>query len=278
MKKEEINKYIKDRLKTINQSFRKAIDHFEVEDVREFRSEIKKLKVFLHLVSMESEDGLSYRITKRMRTIYGYLGTIQHLQLQLKATSEYVKRASKHVPVFYVNILERELKDWKKLSKDFIDPDYDFLNDEKEIIAAFPDKLRKKSITRFIHYTLYELQAMSVHQDEEALDDVRKFMEDIYFNLAFFEPFVAGQQSSFFDKKELEECLRLLNNFQDKCTNVVLLETSGIDALDEHEKELIKQMEHDWLHEKKEMKKELAARLEAMNTKANNLNEFSINE
>ncbi|HET7116933.1 MAG TPA: hypothetical protein VFI29_10610, partial [Hanamia sp.] len=138
MRKEEINEFIKDRFKKMNKYFRKAIDNFESEDIRKFRIEIKKLKVFLHLLSMESEDGFSYRITKRMKTIYGYLGIIQNFQLQLKATNEFVKNNLNSVPLMYLNNIEKELEYWKKCSRDFIDKDFDFFIDEKEIVATLP--------------------------------------------------------------------------------------------------------------------------------------------
>ncbi len=278
MKKEEINELIKDKFKKINKYFHKAIDNFEAGDIREFRSEIKKLKVFLHLISMESEDGLSCHITKRMRTMYGYLGIIQNLQLQMKKTSEYAKKSSLSVPGFYMNSLEKEIEYWKKSSGDFIDPAYNFLRDEYEILAALPGKLTKKSIIRFINYTLYELQAISVHRNEEALNDIRKFLEDIYYNLPFIKPFITRGQTTLFDEKQVSECLRLLGNFLDKSTAVSLLRTFNIDALDGNEKQIIKQMEFDWLDEKKEMKVQLASQLDFMRLTDNHLREPYLHE
>ena len=119
MKKEEIDEFIEDRFKKIDKHFHKAIANFKIEDVLEFRSEIKKLKVFLHLLNMESEDGLSYRITKRMKTIYGYFGVIQNLQLQLKMMNEYVKKSLETIFLggenrgYKFDVLVKTLKDLK---------------------------------------------------------------------------------------------------------------------------------------------------------------------
>lgn len=273
MKKEEIDEFVEGGFKKINKYFHKAIDNFETEDISDFRSEIKKLKVFLHLINMESGDGFSYRITKRMKTIYGYLGVIQNFQLQLKKTNEYVKIISGNIPVHYVTMLERELEFWKKTSKDFIDADYDYFNDEKEIITTLPDKLTKKSIKKFIHYTLYELQAISGHSDDYSLDSTRKFMEDIYYNYALIKPFITERQTNLFDEKEMDECLKLSNDFRDRCTAIALLQTF---SADESEKQLLKEMENDWLHEKKKLKNQLSAKLDSIHIKANNLSEFAL--
>jgi hypothetical protein len=275
MKKEEINEFIEERFKKITRYFRKAIGDFETEDVNDFRSEIKKLKVFLHLINMESGDGLSYRITKRMKTIYGYFGVIQNLQLQLKNMNEYVKKSAGNIPVHYTNMLEKELEFWKKISKDFVAEDYDFFNDKKEIFDALPDKLTKKSIRKFIHYTLYELQVISGHLDDYSLDNVRKFMEDIYFNYAFIKPFITTQQTNLFEEKAIEECLKLFGDFRNKCMAIALLQTFNPD---ESEKQLLKNMENDWLHEKNGLKDQLSAKLDSMHIKANNLNEFALTD
>jgi hypothetical protein len=251
------------------------MDNFESEDIREFRSEIKKLKVFLHLLNMESEDGLSYRITKRMKTIYGYFGVIQNFQLQLKKTNEYVKNSSGNIPVNYLNMLRRELEFWKKISKDFIDADYDFFGDKKEILDTLPNKLTKKAIKKFIHYTLYELQVISGHLDDYSLDNTRKFMEDIYYNYAFIKPFLNPRQTNLFDEKTINECLELFADFRVKCVALALLHTFGAD---ESEKQLLKDMENDWLLEKKELKNQLSAKLDFLHLKAISLAEFAFED
>ncbi|MEO8961018.1 MAG: hypothetical protein ABI325_04000 [Ginsengibacter sp.] len=278
MKQEEMSEFIKNSFKSINEYFHKAITTFEAEDIFKFRSEVKRLKFFLHLVSMESEDGLSFHITRRMKIIYGYLGIIQNFHLQLKEASEYVKKSSKPMPVAYINMLEKELENWKKLSKDYIDPDYNFLNDEYEILNTLPDKFTNKSTISFINYLHFEIREMSGHQDEEALNDIRKFMEDIYYNLPFLKPYLINPQSILLDEKELSEFLCLFGNFQDKCTAAAILQTIKVDALDGQEKQLIKQMADDLLHEKKEINKQLAVKLDSMHIAERNLNELSLQE
>jgi hypothetical protein len=270
MRKEKISEFIEDSFKKIAKHFRKAIHDFEMEDIRQFRAEIKKLKVFLHLLNMESKDGFSFRITKRMKTIYGYLGIIQNFE-QLKKTNESVS----NFPATYPNMLERELEYWKKLSKDFIDSNYDFISDKKEILATLPDKLTKKSIHKFIHYTLYELSLISNRLDDVALDNFRKFMEDIYYNYALIKPYLTKQQTNLFNEKEVRHCLDLFNNYRDECMTLALLETLTTSALDDKGKRILKKIENDRLLEKKEIKNQLSTKLNSMHITANNLNEFA---
>jgi hypothetical protein len=270
MQKEEISEFIEDSFKKIAKHFRKAIHDFEMEDIRQFRAEIKKLKVFLHLLNMESSDGFSFRITKRMKTIYGYFGIIQNLE-QLKKTNKSVN----NLPTFYPNILERELEYWEKLSKDFIDSNYDFISDKKEILTSLPDSLTKKSIHKFIHYTLYELSLISNRLDDVALDNFRKFMEDIYYNYALIKPYLTEQQTNLFNENEVRHCLDLFNNYRDECITLALLETLTASELDDKGKRILKKIENDRLLEKREIKNQLSTKLDSMHITANNLNKFA---
>lgn len=275
MKKNQIDKLIEDRFRKIAKQFRKAIDNFDTEDIYKFRTEIKKLKVFFHLLSMESSDGLSYRITKRMKTIYGYLGIIQNCQQQLKKINEYAKGSFTSIPVYYVNMLEKEVDYWKKLSKDFTD--YDFGTDKQEILDALPDKLSKRSIKKFIDYISYELNTISGRlDDDEALDSVRKFLEDIYYNYEIIEPFMDQQQINLFNQKSIEECLMLFGDFRSKCVALALLKTFDASGLNEPEKRLLKEMENEWLNEKKHVKNKLIATLDSMNVQVNSMKGFPI--
>ena len=276
MKKNDIDEFIHAGFKKMDRYFRKSITGFETRAIRQFRTEIKRLKVFLHLINMESEDGLSYRITRRMKTIYGYFGIILNLQMQLKKINEFTGNPDHNVPGHYVNRLEKELEYWKKLSLDFIDAGYSFNNDEQEIMAALPDKLNKKSIQKFVYYIVYELSAFAGRTDDEALDSIRKFIEDIYYNYEIISPFFDEQQSKMLNKKTIEECLKLFDDFRNKCMSLFLLQTFVTDKLDESEKQLLKIMEKECLNEKKDIKNKLVAALDSMNIKAVNLNSFAI--
>lgn len=276
MKKNEIQDFVENRFKKIQKSFHKSIFNFETENIHEFQSEIKKLKTFLHLINMESHEGSSYRISKRMKTIYGYLGIISNLELQLKEVKNYAKRSIYKEPGSYIIMLEKELDYWKRISYEFIDPGYNFINEKQELLGTLPDRLTKKSIMKFIDYTLYEMSTISGRVDDEALDNLRKFTEDIYYNYALISPFLDEQKSRSLNEKAIEECLELFNNFDSKSGVFHLLQTFDANALELTEKQLLKEMENEWLKQKKDLKDRLIVSLGSLNIKVNNLKEVSI--
>lgn len=101
-------------------------------------------------------------------------------------------------------------------------------------------------------------------------------MEDIYYNYEIISPFFDEQQIKIFNKKAIEECLKLFDEFRNKCMSLVLLQTFVTDELDKSEKQLMKAMENDCLNEKKHIKIKLIAALDSMNIKAVSLNSFAI--
>jgi hypothetical protein len=58
--------------------------------------------------------------------------------------------------------------------------------------------------------------------------------------------------------------------------SLVLLQTFVTDGLDESENQLLKEMENEWLNEKKDIKNKLIAALDSMNIKAISLNTIAI--
>lgn len=273
MRKEEINEVIVHHFKKINKYFHKVMDGFEMGKIIKFRTEIKKLKAFLHLVNMESEDGLSFHISKRMKTLYGYLGIIQNFE-QLKKTNEYTKDYPQNDPFCFVVMIEKKLDYWKKLSKEFVAEDYDFIDDKEKILAMMPDKLTKKSIKKFIHYTLYELNTINGRLDDVALDNTRKFIEDIYFNYEYIKPYITDQQINLFDKEELVEFLRLFNDYRDKCMAIALLQTLSTTMFNKEGQNILQEIENDWLHKKQEIKNLISDKFKGTHVTVNTLNEF----
>ena len=274
MKQDEIEEIISHRFKKIDTYFSNAIQNFGSESILKLRSEIRKLKVFLHLVSMESENGTKYHISKRMQMIYAYLGIIQNLDQQLKEALLYRKELSMPTPVFYVRMLEKQLTYWKKLSKGYINPAYDFFIDQKEITDNLPNGLSGKSISGFIDYTVNQIGEMSAYIHKEALYNVRDSMENIYYNLPLLKPFQPEKPSILFDVKEVKDCLGLFGNFRNKSMTVALLHTINPNGLNKDEKQFIKKMGKNRLREKNEIRGHLAAKLDFIYMQTNKLHEL----
>lgn len=268
MKKNEIEKIINTHFKKIEKYFHKIAIGFEIEYIHEFRTEIKKLRAFLHLLEMEPDDGIPFRITKKMKTFYGYAGVIRNLQLQVKSVEAYFENSPGNIPISYLDTLRNEIETWKKNTKDFMDPDNNFYNDEEKIKVLLPDKLRNNSIKKFIQYILYELQKLLTRlEDDEALHSIRKYLKDIVYNWPFIQEDIALLPAGLSNEEEARSCAEILGYFRDKCIALVLLQTYFNDSLENEEKKILQQMEQDWMREKNKLRQKIYAMLEIITLK-----------
>ena len=64
MKKDEMEEIISGHFKKIDKLFPKIIVRFEMEDIHIFRTEIKKLRSFLHLLDMEVDGDPRFKMVK----------------------------------------------------------------------------------------------------------------------------------------------------------------------------------------------------------------------
>ncbi len=261
MSKQEIAQVIDDIFKGIVKSFRKSMQGFEPDDIQRFRTEVKRLKVFLHLLNMESEDGFSYRITRRLKTIYGYQGIIRNIQSQISEINFFVKEHSGVNSVYYIDELRKELAFWKKLSADYLHDVYDFEADKMNLLSELPDRLTDLSIQNFIHYTLHELQSPSGNSDDYILGNTRKFIEDLYYNDEFIRPLADKQKLFLPDNNELQVCMELLLAFRKNCIALDMLQSFDWNKANKEDRLLINQLENKWMGEKNELKKRLSDKL-----------------
>ena len=253
MKKDEIRTVVKNAFKKINKLFPKVILDFDTEDIQQFRMEIRKLGAFFHLLDMEGNGTIHLRITRKMKTFYGYIGIIRNIQLHLKKVNSYCQDSMESVPVSYTTKLEKDLEYWKKQSKEFMDFHNNFYNDEDHIISVLPDKLRKGSIEKFARDIIYKLQKLLIHSDDETLDSTRKLLEDTAYNWASVQAHFVSRSACLSSEEGIESLIEMLAAFRDKCIDVILLQTYYDDSAD-NDKMILQKIIHTWKIQKQELR------------------------
>ena len=279
MKSDEIQAVAKGHFKIIDKLFREIIIDFDADDTRQLRTEIKKLKSFLHLLNMESSTGYEFRITKKLKTFYGYVGIIRNLQLHLQNINSYCGDSKSDCPELYIKKIEKEIQYWKANIKTFMDLDSNFYNDEETILSELPDKLTKVSIQKFLKYVFHELNILLKHsEDDEVLHSIRKLIQDIVYNLPFIHNYIITVPIGFGDEKKALSCIELLETFRDKCIDLVLLKTYYEDDYTIEEKKVLQQIERVWQKEKQNIKKEIYASLDSLQLTPEKINSVSFSE
>jgi len=279
MKNDEIQPVIKQHFKIIDKLFHRIIIDFDAGDILEFRIEIKKLRSFLHLVNMQFTTGYQFRITKKMKTFYGYAGIIRNLQLHLKNIRSYYEELTLGIPELYVTKIEREIRYWKVNAKNFMNSDNNFYNDEEIMLLELPNKITKTAIKKLLQYTFYELDALLKHQDDdEVLHSIRKFLQDVAYNLPAIHYFSISVPDGLGEEEHILSCIEQLESFRDKCIDLVLLKTYYDDAYAMDEKNLLQKIEHQWQEEKQDLRIKIYSCLTSLQLIHGNVSSFMLNE
>ena len=266
MKKNEIEEVITSHFKKIDKLFPEIIIDFKIEDIHKFRTEIKKLRAFLHLLNMEVDEGLQIKITKKMKTFYEYIGIIRNLQLHLKNINSYFENSNYKIPKAYTATIEKEIEYRKENTKEFINSHNNFYDDDEEKITShLPDKLRKQSIKKFIQYMVYELHNKLIRlNDDETLHSIRKLLKDILYNWTYVQPYIAPLSPGLSQEKEIGSFIEMLGVFCDKYIGLTLIQKYNNDSAEDEEKIVLEEIIHTWNTEKQELKEIICSKLELL--------------
>lgn len=258
MKQKAISIIIHKKFKKTNRLFREIINRFEMEPIHEFRTEIKKLRAFLRLLNVEAGDD-RLKISKEMKTFYGYAGTIRNLQLQLKTIGDYSGNPRYTVTEAYIDYLKKMIEKWKEHVIEFAQSKSNLYNDEKKIIKRIQGKLTKGSAKKFLQSKMDELACLMAElPDDDALHSIRKLLKDILYNWIFIEHYRKLLPPDFSDKEKIKSFTELIGLFLDKRIGIILLETYCKDCEENglfFEKEIgeFQEMEAGWKKEKQEL-------------------------
>ena len=276
MKKNEIEEVITSHFKKIDKLFPEIITDFKIEDIHKFRTQIKKLRAFLHLLNMEVDEGLQIKLTKKMKTFYGYIGIIRNLQLHLKNINSNFENSTDKSPLIYIATLKKEIEDWKENTKKFIDSHNNFYDDEEKITSELPDKLRKQSIKKFIQYMVYELHNKLIRlNDDETLHSIRKLLKDILYNWTYVQHYIAPLSPGLSQEEEIGSFIVMLGTFCDKCSGLTLIQNYNNDSAEDEEKIVLEKIIYTWSTEKQELKEIICCKLELLPIKPMIASSFS---
>ena len=247
------------RFKKTDRFFCKIISGFEMESIHEFRTEIKKLRAFFRLLNVEINDGSHLKVPKKLKTFYGYAGTIRNLQLQLKTMDAYTGNPRYPATETYIEYLKRMIEKWKEHSIEFKRSEDNFYNDEKKIIQQLPGKLSKASKRKFLQNKMSELAYLIKElPDDDVLHSIRKLLKDLLYNWTFEKQYNKLLPPAFSCEEEIKSFTELLGLFLDKVVGINLLETYCRDCEEnglffETEMKELQEIEAEWKREKQEL-------------------------
>ncbi|MDP9230041.1 MAG: CHAD domain-containing protein [Bacteroidota bacterium] len=267
MKNKKMIEIISGSFKRIDKFFYKIIEHFEFEDIHEFRVEVKKLRAFTRLVAFELPEPQKLKIPKRLKSMYGCFGIIRNLQLQQQRISKITAEQNLNKAETYLQLLADEEKESKTKAKDLANH-HSFDHEKEKIIKALPDKLGKDSINMFIQQKVKELKELLAlhHLNDEELHEIRKILKDIFYNWTYIEQYAASVlHPDFANPEKIKLLTGLLGDFHDICIALNLLQPDYTGRVkDVAEKTMLLDIERQLQEEKTKSSAQICEQLKLM--------------
>jgi hypothetical protein len=262
MKKHEIEKTVDNNFKNIEKSFHKILSHFNNDDIQQFRTEIKKLRAFFHLLDMEAGGDTHFKITSKMKTFYGYTGIIRNLHLLLETINSHFEYSTDKDLMAFISKLEKEINYWEKNTKEFVSEHKNFEVDEENLLARLPERLRRRSIKKFVSYLGYEIQTFLTRCDDEKLNSTRKLLEDLFYNWEHVKPFADILPEGLRKEDEVQFLFNSLSGFRDMSAENTILDTYYNDSESDEEKVILATIIQFCKSQKEELKSVICTKLE----------------
>lgn len=266
MKKNEITEIVDKYFKKLEKSFHKVLIHFNDDDIQQFRTEIKELRAFFHLLDMEAGGDTRFKITSKMKTFYGYAGIIRNLHLLLQTIKMQFEYSTDKELIAFIDKVEKEIIYWEKNTKEYVGQHKSFHIDEENILSRIPGKLRMRSIKKFVGYLAHEIQTLLTRFDDEKLNSIRKLLEDLLYNWRYCTPYTATLPAGL-QKEEVRSLVSMLLDFRDKSAAYTILDAYYNDSESDEEKLALANIMQFCKSQKDEVKKIISARLELIPVK-----------
>lgn len=242
----------------------KSFKDFDLNDTLLLRSEIKKLKSFLQLLNMARGENAHLRVPKKTRKLYHYAGVVLKLKFHLSRINIYCETHSWPVPDGYTRHIAHTLELWKEKAAEVITEDLEEM--KKEIGSVTPREFNSIGIDRFLDYTIFELQSLYILNNEEALQDIYKLLQDLLNNWFLIEERGAAFVTAFPSKENIKSCADLLDTFDKNCIDIALLRVYNEDGLPDWERKIVDRIEQQIVGENRLLQQVIYGKLNWINS------------
>lgn len=236
MKKKDVIRFFDQRCRNLERCAHNLLEDFAVEDIHQFRVELKKLRALLRLLNAGREEGRAVYIGKSLHSFYATVGMLRGLQLQRQTIFRFCKKLQCPVPALYLaQLLQKESGLKAMIRSEALA--FPLSAVRRRLRKGVQENLNNETADNFIaikRSELLTLLAIPICHDEQ-LHQLRKHLKDLLYVWSLIGPSLADA----FPGKILTEkkCLSLtekLGDFQDMCIALDYLDVADLNVpLDE---------------------------------------------
>ena len=179
------------RFKKIDKHYQGLLKDFKLEEVHDFRVQMKKLRAFIRLFNAALPTGKQIKITAGIKSFYDIAGKIRNIQLHKQRVTSLCEEVFLNKPSLYLQDIEKEENRQRKKA-DKAAKKNSFKRLQKTLERQVNENFKAepaKDFTLQKESRLYELLSLPVYSDE-TLHEIRKLLKDLLYNHIFIRPYL----------------------------------------------------------------------------------------
>ncbi len=265
MKKAEMSSIIIHAYEQIHQKASLLKGRFIVSDIHDFRLEVKKLKAFLHLISMAKGGSKVGDLPRKLHQYYKALGQIRDLQLQKLVLKNEWKSRWGPQKKNYLDHIDQLIAQAMETATALPNGDKPFENGSIHLLATLPARLTSEEAGAFVtHCWTPLLQAGYPSQlDDEQLHHIRKALKNLQYTWEYLEGSLS-YKGFVFSPEKIKSITNMLGDYLDKVVQLRLL-TEDIAKANRHgqTQPFLQRLQAKWSGELPDARQKLDRYLEA---------------
>lgn len=264
MNKVQIHHIVRNLFRKLSKYSCEIMQNWDTESIHHFRVTYKKLRAFLHFLSLNNYSD-KVKISKKLKSAYQYSGAIRNLQLHKTEIAE-ANLIYNYKPLEYLTFLQSQIEKLKPLLSDVFS-EQTISKNKKKVLANLSKEMAEKHYLKFISksiLTINKIISMGKYGDNQ-IHSIRKKLKDINYTIDIFKhtnPAITSPYFEFNNKFSLVSFLEQLGNYQDKCTSINLLNALWLKDFNFETRLHLNQIKSNWIKEKEIMKSELINKFE----------------
>ncbi len=266
VKKEKWQKAIDYRFSKTEHVLHKLTLDCTVENIHDFRVEIKKLKALLRLFSFSIRETSACKFPKPLNKVYKSLGSLREWQIQKQSITKAAGEMHYVEPIVYKLKIDRRTDACRRRVIELIGKLPDLKKNRDQIKNNCPERLSPESISSFIKTKMHAIQdtLLSGDYNDESMHDMRKKLKDVQYILS------AAKKEEETNKhsarlKSVQSVSGYLGDFHDLCIALLMLKKElKMLHKETSEKKLLRKIRDNWYAEKVKLRQQTIQSTQAL--------------
>jgi len=215
--------------------------HYKKNAIHDFRVDIKKLKAFYRLLSLENTPEKALTLPRKLKKMYSALGAIRDLQQQ-KAHIDSFARHQGLAPAYLLTRLRHQLKK-QRSRKTFLLPHKYFIRQAEKTGRRLPPYISPETLRGFLAQKRDNIRSIveKGRFEDDALHTIRKNIKDMMYVSAIYTQHLQSALPLLFwpenEQKKMEALAGDLGDYNDAANRLLWLRqtTAGYKGRDRKE-------------------------------------------